>query len=60
MATIWRRRADYGPTQQFARFVWQASIRAILYRSVRDAQPSWRPALLIPAGFAQAKPHAEP
>ena len=58
-ATIWQHPTDYAPTQQLARVVREADVGGILYRSVRDPQPSWCLALLTPAGFAKLKPHAE-
>jgi RES domain len=58
-ASIWQHPTDYGPTQQFARLAREANVGAILYRSVRDPQPSWCLALLTPAGFAKPKPYAE-
>jgi hypothetical protein len=58
-ASTWQRPTDYGPTQQLARVARQANVGGILYRSVRDPQPSWCLALLTPAGFAKPKPHAE-
>jgi hypothetical protein len=57
-AAAWSHRTDYGPTQQFARVARETDVGAILYRSVRDAEPSWCLALLTPAGFARQKPHA--
>jgi hypothetical protein len=58
-ASTWQHPTDYGPTQQLARVARQANVGGILYRSVRDPQPSWCLALLTPAGFAKPKPHAE-
>lgn len=58
-AVIWQHPTNYAPTQQFARVVREANVGGILYRSVRDPQPSWCLALLTPAGFAKPKPHAE-
>lgn len=58
-AAIWQHPTDYPPTQQFARVAREANVGGILYRSVRDPQPSWCLALLTPAGFAKPKPHAE-
>jgi len=58
-ASIWQHPTDYGPTQQLARAAREADVGGILYRSVRDPQPSWCLALLTPAGFAKRKPHAE-
>ena len=58
-AAIWQHLTDYAATQQFARTAREADIGGILYRSVRDPQPSWCLALLMPAGFAKPKPHAE-
>jgi hypothetical protein len=57
-AAAWLHRSDYGPTQQFARVARDANVGGILYRSVRDAEPSWCLALLTPAGFARPRPHA--
>lgn len=37
----------------------EANVGGILYRSVRDLQPSWCWALLTPTGFAKPKPHAD-
>lgn len=58
-AAVWQHPADYAPTQQFAHVARSAKVGGILYRSVRDPQPSWCLALLTPAGFARRKPHAE-
>jgi hypothetical protein len=58
-ASFWQHPTDYGPTQQLARAAREADVGGILYRSVRDPQPSWCLALLTPAGFAKRKPHAE-
>ncbi|MBB5273321.1 RES family NAD+ phosphorylase [Quisquiliibacterium transsilvanicum] len=58
-AAIWQHPTEYGPTQQFARVTREADAGGILYRSVRNPQPSWCLALLTPAGFARPRPHAE-
>jgi hypothetical protein len=58
-AAIWQHPTDYAPTQQFARVAREAGIGGILYRSVRDPEPSWCLALLTPAGFARPEAHAE-
>jgi len=58
-AAIWQHPTDYAPTQQFAYAAREANVGGILYRSVRDPQPSWCLALLMSAGFAKPKPHAE-
>lgn len=58
-ANVWQHATDYGPTQQFARVAREADVGGIVYRSVRDPQPSWCLALLTPAGFARPRPHAE-
>lgn len=58
-ASVWQHPTDYGPTQQFARVAREANVGGILYRSVRDPQPSWCLALLTPAGFAKPRRHAE-
>lgn len=58
-APLWHHPTDYAPTQQLARVAREAGIGGILYRSVRDPQPSWCLALLTPAGFSQPQPHAE-
>jgi hypothetical protein len=58
-AAIWQHPSDYGATQQLARVAREAGVGGILYRSVRDPQPSWCLALLTPAGFAKPKPHTE-
>lgn len=57
-AAIWQHPTDYEPTQQFARMVRTTPIGGILYKSVRDPQPSWCIALLTPNGFRKSKPHA--
>lgn len=54
---LWQHPVNYEATQQLARIVREADIGGILYRSVRDPQPSWCLALLAPAGFAKSKPH---
>lgn len=58
-AAVWQHPTDYAPTQQFARVAREAEVGGILYRSVRDPQPSWCLALLKPSGFSRPKPHAE-
>lgn len=58
-AAAWQHPTAYGPTQRFAQVAREAAVGGILYRSVRDPQPGWCLALLTPAGFAKAKPHAE-
>ena len=58
-AAIWQHPTDYGPTQQFARVARDANVGGMLYRSVRDLEPSWCLALLTPAGFAKPQPHVE-
>ncbi len=58
-AAIWQHPTDYGATQRFAGTAREAAIGGILYRSVRDPQPSWCLALLTPTGFAKPRPHAE-
>jgi hypothetical protein len=58
-ADVWQHPTNYLPTQQFARIAREANIGGILYRSVRDPQPSWSLALLTPTGFAKPKPHTE-
>lgn len=55
-ARHWQHPTDYGSTQQFARIARDADVGGILYRSVRDPEPSWCLALLTPAGFAGRKP----
>lgn len=55
----WRHPTDYAPTQRFARVAREAEVGGILYRSVRDPEPSWCLALLTPAGFAERKPQPE-
>ena len=58
-ADLWRHPTNYEPTQQLARIAREVNIGGILYRSVRNPQPSWCLALLTPAGFAQTKPCVE-
>ena len=58
-AATWRHPTDYAPTQRFARVAREAEVGGILYRSVRDPEPSWCLALLTPAGFAERKPQPE-
>ena len=56
-AAIWQHPTEYEQTQQFAHVAREANIGGILYRSVRDPQPSMCLALLTPAGFAKLKPN---
>jgi hypothetical protein len=56
-AAIWQHPTDYDLTQKFARVAREANIGGILYRSVRDPQPSMCLALLTPAGFPKTKPN---
>lgn len=53
----WTHLNDYTATQAFARIAREAGIGAIVYRSVRDTQPSWCVAVLTPAAFTGRKPH---
>jgi hypothetical protein len=55
--TLWQHRSDYAATQNIARISREAGIGGILYRSVRDPDPSWCLALLTPKGFARPRPH---
>lgn len=55
-AARWMHPADYGPTQAFARVAREAQIGSIVYRSVRDPDPSWCIALLTPQAFASHAP----
>lgn len=54
-ALVWQHSTEYGPTQQFARTAREAKVGGILYRSVRDVEPSWCIALLNPLGFSSPK-----
>ncbi|WP_297475483.1 RES family NAD+ phosphorylase [Ferrovum sp.] len=54
---IWRQPHDYSGTQAFAKLAREAGVGAILYRSVRDPDPSWCIALLNPDGFATDQPN---
>ena len=58
-AALWQHSTDYSATQQFARVARETNVGGILYRSVRDPEPSWCMALLTPTGFARPGPHAE-
>jgi len=54
---IWQHPTEYELTQHLARVAREANIGGILYRSVRDLQPSICLALLTPIGFAKLKPN---
>jgi hypothetical protein len=56
-AAIWQHPTEYELTQHLARVAREANIGGILYRSVRDPQPSICLALLTPIGFAKLKPN---
>ncbi len=56
-AGAWTHLTDYSATQTFARLARKADIQAIVYKSVRDPQPSWCVAVLTPEAFSQPKPH---
>ena len=55
-AACWTHPTDYGATQAFARTVRETTVGGIVYRSVRDARPSWCIAVLTPAAFARRVP----
>lgn len=55
--TAWTNKTEYGATQAFANVAREAGIGGIIYRSVRDPNPSWCLALLTPDGFARFRPH---
>jgi hypothetical protein len=52
----WLHKTDYGPTQALAGAAREAQVGAILYRSVRNPEPSWCAAILTPEAFSEAKP----
>lgn len=56
-AAAWEHPQDYGATQAFGRVAREASLGAIVYRSVRDPTPAWCLAILTPQAFAQPRPH---
>lgn len=56
-AALWQHPTDYAATQALSRYVRDAGVGAILYKSVRDPRPSWCVALLEPEGFARAAPY---
>ena len=47
---------DYTGTQALSRAARAGGLHAIVYQSVRDAQPAWCVALLTPAAFAAPAP----
>jgi hypothetical protein len=51
-AAAWTHPSDYAATQSFARVARDAGVGAVIYRSVRAAEPSWCLAVLTPAAFA--------
>ena len=55
--TAWMHPDDYAATQSFARVARDAGVGAVIYRSVRAAEPSWCLAVLTPAAFASRRPH---
>lgn len=54
---VWTHPTDYAGTQAFAGIGREAGIGAIAYESVRDPEPAWCLALLLPSGFAMKRPH---
>lgn len=52
----WTDLHDYTATQRLARVAREAGTGAIVYRSVRDAQPAWCVAVLSPTVFARSAP----
>jgi hypothetical protein len=56
-AATWMHPTDYNATQAFARVAREADLGGIVYQSVRDPNPAWCMALLIPLAFAKTKPH---
>jgi hypothetical protein len=58
-AALWTNPGDYSATQDFARSARAAEIGGIVYRSVRDPEPSWCIALLTPLAFARARPYPQ-
>ncbi len=55
-AAVWAHRSDYRGTQAFARVAREADVGVIVYRSVRDPEPSWCAAVLTPRAFASNRP----
>jgi hypothetical protein len=53
----WTHKTDYSATQEFAKVAREAAIGGIIYKSVRNPNPSWCIALLTPEGFARSRPH---
>ncbi|EXI64162.1 MAG: RES domain protein [Candidatus Accumulibacter adjunctus] len=56
-AAAWTHPSDYAATQSFARVARDAGVGAVIYRSVRAAEPSWCLAVLTPTAFASRRPH---
>jgi len=55
-APAWTHLTDYSATQALGRAARQASVGAIVYRSVRSAEPTWCVATLNPQAFASPRP----
>ena len=56
-ATAWMHPTDYTATQAFAQIAREAQVGAIQYQSVRDPNPAWCMAVLVPQAFAKPKPN---
>lgn len=55
-SAVWTDKKDYSGTQAFAQVARRADVGVIVYRSVRDPDPSWCAAVLTPRAFASGRP----
>ena len=55
-AALWTDPSGFAATQAFARAAREASLGAIVYRSLRDPLAGWCAAILRPSAFASRKP----
>lgn len=55
--TAWTHPSDYTATQAIAQIARTAQVGAIQYQLVRDPNPAWCMAVLVPQAFAKPKPN---
>lgn len=56
-AAAWTHPTDYTATQAIAKVARTAQVGGIQYQSVRDPNPAWCMAVLVPQAFAKPKPN---
>ena len=56
-AAAWTHPSDYTATQAIAQVARTAQLGGIQYQSVRDPNPAWCMAVLVPQAFAKPKPN---